>query len=203
MTIFYHKYDLPDNVSLNGDLAIDTEAMGLNHMRDRLCVVQISTGDGSAHLVHFPTANYEAPNLKKLLSNPAVQKIFHFARFDVAIMQGYLDIELANIFCTKIASYLTRTYTDQHGLKELCNSILNIKLNKAQQTTDWGAMELTDEQKHYAASDVLYLHKLRNHFLDILHREGRMDIARECFKFIPTRAKLDLLGWAEFDIFSH
>ncbi len=177
--------------------------MGLNHKRDRLCVVQISIGDGAAHLVHFPTANYEAPNLKKLLSNNSTQKIFHFARFDIAIIAEYLGVEITNIFCTKIASYLTRTYTDQHGLKELCNSILNIKLNKAQQTTDWGGMELTDDQKHYAASDVFYLHKLRNHFLELLQREGRMDIARECFKFLPIRAKLDLLGWPEFDIFQH
>jgi ribonuclease D len=204
MSIFYYRYDLPDSLSLSGDLAIDTEAMGLNNHRDRLCVVQISNGDGNAHIVHFPTPNYEAPNLKKLLSNQSTQKIFHFARFDVAIISHYLDIELSNIFCTKISSYLCRTYTDQHGLKELCNAILGIKLNKEQRSTDWGTAEdLKDEQLAYAANDVLYLHQLKEHFITVLERENRLEIAQKCFDFLPTRAKLDLAGWNEFDIFQH
>jgi ribonuclease D len=203
ISIFYHKFDLPEDVKFNSSVAIDTEAMGLNNLRDRLCVVQISSGDGSAHLVHFPKPNYDAPNLKKLLADDAKLKIFHFARFDVSIMQHYFQMDIKNIYCTKIASRLVRTYTDMHGLKDLCHELLDIKLNKQQQTSDWGAAELTKEQQSYAASDVLYLHKLKEKLDIMLKRENRLDIAQKCFDFLPTRAKLDTMGWPEFDIFQH
>lgn len=203
MTAFYHVGDLPENVILNGDVAIDTEAMGLNNIRDRLCVVQISDGKGDAHIIHFPKAEFACPNLRKILLDPSRQKIFHFARFDVSILQHYLQIELENIYCTKIASRLCRTYTDSHGLKELCSELLDVKLNKQQQTSDWGAANLSKEQVAYAASDVLYLHRLREQLNKMLEREGRLSIALKCANFIPTRANLDLMGWPEFDIFAH
>jgi ribonuclease D len=203
MANFYHKFDLPASVSLKGDLAIDTEAMGLNNHRDRLCVVQLADGNGDAHLVHFPTPNYEAPNLRKLLNDNSSQKIFHFARFDIAIIKCYLEIEITNIFCTKIASRLCRTYTDSHGLRDLCAEILDVKLSKQQQTSNWGHETLTQEQIAYAAADVLYLHKLRAGLTAMLEKEGRLALANDCFKFLPHRASLDLMGWNEFDIFQH
>lgn len=201
--IFYHQYDLPDDLILNGDLAIDTEAMGLNNHRDRLCVIQISTGDGTAHVVHFPERKYDAPNIKKLLKDNTRVKLFHFGRFDIAILEHYLGIQLSNVYCTKIASRLTRTYTDMHGLKDLCFELLEVKLNKQQQLSNWGADTLTQDQINYAASDVLHLHALRKKLNVLLKREGRYDIAQACFDFLPTRARLDLAGWNEFDIFQH
>lgn len=177
--------------------------MGLNNHRDRLCVVQISCGDGNAHIVHFPTPKYDCPNLKALLSDSNRCKIFHFARFDVAIIQHYLGLQLSNIYCTKIASRLCRTYTDMHGLKDLCEELLKVKISKQQQTSDWGSETLTPEQQNYAASDVLHLHGLREKLNIMLKRENRQEIAQKCFEFLPYRAQLDLLGWPEFDIFQH
>jgi ribonuclease D len=203
MTNYYYKYDLPGDLNLQGDLAIDTEAMGLNNLRDRLCVVQISDGNGDAHVVHFPEAKFACPNLKRLLADRKRVKLFHFARFDVAIIQHYLGVDLENIYCTKIASKLCRTYTDKHGLRDLCSELVNVKISKQEQSSDWGADELRQEQIDYAASDVLYLHALRDVLDSMLKREGRYELAYECFNFLPTRAKLDLLGWPEHDIFSH
>ncbi|WHQ46559.1 MAG: ribonuclease D [Candidatus Midichloria sp.] len=203
MQFFYHKYDLPEDVEFKNDIAIDCEAMGLNILRDRLCVVQISDGNGSAHLVHFPSAEYAAPNLKKVLSNEKTIKIFHFARFDLAIIEHYLCIKLKNTYCTKIASKLSRTYTDSHSLRELCSELLDIKISKQQQCSDWGAKELTQQQIEYAGSDVLHLHALRAALTKMLIRENRKDLAQQCFDFLPTRAELDLLGWNEKDIFAH
>jgi ribonuclease D len=177
--------------------------MGLNNLRDRLCVVQISDGNGDAHLVHFPTSDYSCPNLKKLLQDKNRQKIFHFARFDVSIIEHYLGIQLENIYCTKIVSRLVRTYTDMHGLKDLCSELIDVKLNKQQQTSDWGAKELTKDQISYAAADVLYLHRIREKLNVMLEREGRQQLAQKCFDFLPTRASLDLMGWGETDIFHH
>lgn len=203
MTIITYKNDLPDEFNLPGDLAIDTETMGLNVNRDRLCVLQMSFGDNNAHLIHFSGEDYSAPNLKKLLLDNRRVKIFHFARFDIAIIKKYLEIDIDNIFCTKIASRLTRTYTDFHGLKELCRELLNVNLSKQQQTSDWGAKELSEEQKDYAAKDVLYLHALR----EILHSRlidlKRDNIAQKAFAFLPTRAELDIIGWKDEDIFAH
>ncbi len=200
----YYQYDLPTDFKLEGDIAIDTEAMGLNNWRDRLCVVQISNGNGEAHIVHFPQRRYDAsPNLKRLLGDPHRTKLFHFARFDVAILMHYLGIEFTNIYCTKIASRLSRTYSDQHGLKDLCAELLGIKLSKQQRSSDWGADLLTKEQMEYASYDVLYLHQLRAALNPMLIREGRMELAHKCFEFIPARAALDLSGWLDFDIFIH
>ncbi|MDJ1257124.1 MAG: ribonuclease D [Candidatus Midichloria sp.] len=203
MQFFYHKYDLPEDVEFPDDIAIDCEAMGLNILRDRLCVVQISAGNGTAHLVHFPSAEYAAPNLKKVLSNEKTVKIFHFARFDLSIINHYLNIKLKNIYCTKIASRLSRTYTDVHSLRELCSELLEVKISKQQQCSDWGVKELTQQQIEYAGSDVLYLHALRRALNEMLVRENRKDLAQQCFDFLPTRAVLDLLGWNEADIFAH
>lgn len=177
--------------------------MGLNHLRDRLCVVQLSDESGNAHVVHFPKKEYNCPNLKKLLCDESRVKIFHFGRFDIAIIHYYLNIELKNIYCTKTASRLARTYTDQHSLKDLCHELLGVKISKQQQTSDWGASKLTQEQIDYAASDVLYLHALRVKLDVMLKREGRAEIAKKCFDFLPTRADLDLIGWPELDIFAH
>jgi len=177
--------------------------MGLIHNRDRLCVVQISNGDGNAYLVQFPEAKYDAPNLKKLLSNPDTTKIMHFARFDVAVVMKYLGVTMEPIYCTKIASRLVRTYTDRHGLKELCKELIQKDLSKKQQSSYWGNENLTKEQINYAASDVLYLHKIRDRLNEMLIREGRMEIAKKCFDFLPARAELDLIGWDEKDIFQH
>lgn len=203
MVNHYHQYDIPSDLKFTGDLAIDTEAMGLNNIRDRLCVVQISDGSGDAHIIHFPKADYHSPNLKKLLSDPNRIKIFHFARFDVSIIMHYLKVNLTNVYCTKIASRLTRTFTDMHGLKDLCHDLLKVKISKQQQTSDWGTTNLTNEQIDYAAGDVLHLHALKEKLDDLLLREGRSDIAHKCFEFLPTRAALDLLGWQDQDIFHH
>lgn len=203
MTNYLHKYDLPDEVNFTDSIAIDTETKGLNHLRDRLCVVQISAGDGKAHLVHFPTPEYEAPNLRRLLANTEIEKILHFARFDIAVIKQYLDITMQNIFCTKISSRLVRTYTDHHGLKELCNELIGVNISKNQQCSNWGLEALSPAQVKYAAQDVLYLHELKSKLTDLLKKDNRLDIAKECFKFLPARAELDLIGWPEFDIFQH
>jgi ribonuclease D len=203
MTITLHTNDIPTSLDLGASIAVDTEAMGLNNHRDRLCLVQLSGGDGNAHLVRFDKGQYAAPNLRKLLGNPKTLKIFHFARFDVAIIKHYLDVDCTPLYCTKIASRLTRTYADKHGLKELCKEILGIEVNKQQQSSDWGANVLTAEQQQYAANDVLYLHALKAKLDEMLKREGRTVIAQDCFNFIPARAALDLAGWSELDIFAH
>ena len=197
------KNDLPDDLIIVGDIAIDTEAMGLNPMRDRLCVVQIADQNGDVYIVQIDRGVSQAPNLAKLLSNPAIQKIFHFARFDVAMLYQYLGILVTNIFCTKIASKLVRTYTDSHGLKDLCRELLGVQLSKQQQSSDWGAPELTKEQQVYAASDVIHLHKIRDKMKISLDRETRSAMAQACFDFVVYRALLDLAGWANSDIFAH
>jgi len=203
MTVTLHHGDLPANVSFGNMVAIDTETLGLKPHRDRLCLVQLSAGDGTVHLVKFSKDSYDAPNLKKLLADPKVIKLFHFARFDVAIMQQYLGVVTAPIYCTKIASKLTRTFSNFHGLKNLCKDLLSVDLDKQQQTTDWGADTLTPEQMDYAASDVLYLHQLRDVLNGMLAREGRTEMAQACFDFLPSRALLDLAGWEDTDIFAH
>lgn len=203
MAIFVHKGDLPANVTFDGDIAVDTEAMGLNNHRDRLCVVQLSDGKGDQHLVQIAKGQTTAPNLVKLLEDPKRTKIFHFARFDVAILRHYLKANTHPIYCTKIASRLCRTYTDRHGLKDLTRELIGVDLSKQQQSSDWGAETLSEEQIAYAASDVLHLHALRDKLDVMLAREGRQALAQNCFSFLPSRAALDLLGWEEFDIFSH
>jgi ribonuclease D len=203
VTNYLHTYDLPDGLEFGNSIAIDTETKGLNNHRDRLCVVQISDGNGDAHLVHFPEANYEAKNLKSLLANDEIEKIFHFARFDVAVVKKYLGILVQNIFCTKISSRLVRTYTDHHGLKELCSEIAGVNISKGQQCSNWGKAELTPAQIKYAAQDVLFLHKIKEEMVILLQAENRLEVAQSCFKFLPIRAELDLLGWNEFDIFQH
>ena len=203
MAIFTYNNDLPENFHINCDIAVDTEALGLNNTRDRLCVLQFSNGDGDAHLVHFSSLNYNSPNLNKILSNRAVVKIFHYARFDVAIIYKYLNIMIENVYCTKIASKIARTYSSNHGLKDLCQEFLGINLSKQQQSSYWGRAELTNEQKEYAASDVLYLHKIRSKLDEILLRENRKDLANNCFNFLQTRVLLDLGGWIEEDVFNH
>lgn len=203
MRVRTFKNDLPDDFHIDGDLAIDTETMGLQFNRDRLCVLQLSCGDGDAYLVQFDGKDYRAPNLKKLLLDETRSKIFHYARFDVAVIKKYLDVELTNIFCTKIASRLTRTYTDHHGLKELCRELLDINISKQQQSSYWGAAELSSNQKEYAAKDVIYLHSLRDVLVERLIAVGRSEIAHKLFEFLPTRANLDLMGWNDIDIFSH
>lgn len=203
MTIHLHKNDLPSNLTFTTSIAIDSETMGLNILRDRLCLVQISAGDGDAHLIQFDAGKYDAPNLKKILTDKKILKIFHFARFDVAALQHYLQIDIENIYCTKIASRLTRTYSDAHGLKAICEELLGIELSKKQQTSDWGNSEITQKQMDYAASDVLHLHKLKLKLDEMLRRENRTEIFEACIKFLPTRAKLDLQGFVGLDIFSH
>ena len=198
-----HRGDLPDGLRFAGAVAVDTEAMGLNPHRDRLCLVQLSGGDGDAHLVQLAAGAYDAPNLKRLLVDPAVLKLFHFARFDIAIIRHYLGVMPQPIYCTKIASRLARTFTDKHGLRDLCKDLLGIDLKKEQQSSDWGAAALSEEQLRYAASDVLHLHALRARLDEMLAREGRSELARRCFEFLPARAVLDLEGWAEQDIFAH
>lgn len=200
--IIFHEGDLPSNFDLKASVAIDTEAMGLNNHRDRLCLVQLSFGDDIAHLVRFGN-DYDAPNLKALLTNNELLKIFHYARFDLSILQHYLKIDINNIYCTKIASKIARTYTDSHGLKDLCNDLLSIKLNKSQTSTDWGQEKLTNEQMQYAADDVLYLHRIKNKLDEILARENRSKLALDVISFIKTRVSLDMLGWQDIDIFSH
>ncbi len=204
MANILHKGDLPAAVELKGDLAIDTETMGLNTKRDRLCLVQMTDGQGDVHLVQLD-AEYNAPNLKKVLSNSKGMKIFHFARFDVAAIKYYLGVDFApeTLFCTKIASKLARTYTDKHGLKELCRELMNKELSKQKQSSYWGAEDLGKEQIAYAASDVLYLHGIRDQLTAMLEENGRLAVAQKCFAFIPARVELDLLGWSEEDIFRH
>ena len=201
-TILY-KNDLPDGLDLGRMVAIDTETLGLNPFRDRLCLAQLSAGDGVCHAVQFEAGHYDAPNLKRLLTDPAVLKLFHFARFDVAMFKRYLGVTTAPIYCTKIASKLVRTYTDRHGLKDLVRELLDVELSKDQQSSDWGAPTLTEKQLAYAASDVAHLHKLKEALDAMLAREGRTALADACFGFLPARADLDLGGWGELDIFAH
>ncbi len=204
MTIYYHETDLPDGVLLTGSIAIDTETLGLIPQRDRLCLVQLSAGDGDAHLVRFRPGQYEnSPNLCRLLTDASQLKIFHFGRFDIAVLQQYLGVVTAPVYCTKIASRLVRTYTDRHGLKDLTKELLEKDLSKQQQSSDWGADVISEAQKDYAASDVLFLHGLKAKLDVRLAREGRTAVAQACFDFLPTRAALDLIGWPETDIFAH
>ena len=204
MAIHLHINDLPPGLAFGDSGAIDSEAMGLQPHRDRLCVVQVSRGDGDCHLVHFPPpGDYAAPNLKSILGDPQMLKMFHFARFDLAIIEHYLGVTCQPVYCTKIASKLVRTYTDRHGLKDLCRELLGIDMSKQQQSSDWGAAELTPEQQAYAASDVLHLHEIKTILDAMLAREGRTQLAQACFDFLPHRARLDLIGWEEVDIFHH
>ena len=203
MAIHLHRDDLPTDVSFGDSVAVDTETMGLNPGRDRLCLVQLSGGDGDAHLVQIRQGGPEATHLKALLSDRAVLKIFHFGRFDIAALKQGLGAETAPVFCTKIASRMCRTYTDRHGLKDLCRELLSVDISKQQQSSDWGADELSQAQMEYAASDVLYLHRLMEALKVMLAREGRMELAQSCFDFLPVRAALDLEGWPEIDIFAH
>jgi ribonuclease D len=203
MTVRLHRGDLPDLSRYTSSVAIDTETMGLNPHRDRLCVVQLSSGDGSADVVQIPKDHANAPNLKALLGNPAITKIFHFARFDIAALYNAFGVMAQPVYCTKIASRLSRTYTDRHGLKDLVREVLNIDLSKQQQSSDWGAQQLSEAQLTYAASDVLHLHGLRERLDAMLAREGRTELAKACFEFLPTRARLDLGGWENEDIFAH
>lgn len=203
MKTHLHKNDLPDGLDLGPVVAIDTETLGLNPFRDRLCLAQLSAGDGVCHAVQFEAGRYEAPNLKRLLENPATLKLFHFARFDVAMFRRYLGVTTAPVYCTKIASKLVRTYTDRHGLKDIVKELLGVELSKEQQSSDWGAASLTEKQLSYAASDVAYLHRLKAVLDTMLAREGRTALAEACFRFLPTRAELDLAGWGEVDIFAH
>ena len=201
--IQFYKGDLPSSTMFQKSVAIDTEAMGLLHTRDRLCMVQLSSGEGDTHLVQIEKGQNTAPHLESLLKDDKIQKIFHFARFDIALLMKTFSLTLQNVYCTKIASKLVRTYTNQHGLKDLCAELLGITLSKEQQTTDWGALTITDEQKQYAANDVLHLHKIKEKLDVMLAREGREKLAQFCFDFLKTRAELDLLAGTEFDIFSH
>ena len=204
MAVHFHEEDLPAGVLAPGPIAIDTETMGLVTPRDRLCVVQIADGRGDEHLVRFAAGSrYDAPNLKAVLADPARLKLYHFARFDLAAIEYYLGVVAAPVFCTKIASKLTRTFTDRHGLKNLVSELLNVDISKQQQSSDWGAPELTDAQREYAASDVRYLHRLHEVLVERLTRENRMELAQACFAFLPARARLDIAGWADRDIFSH
>ncbi|MEC9068193.1 ribonuclease D [Altererythrobacter marinus] len=204
MAVHFHEEDLPEGVLAPGPVAVDTETMGLVTPRDRLCLVQISDGGGDEHLVRFAVGSrFDAPNLKAVLADPARLKLFHFARFDLAAIEYYLGVTAAPVFCTKIASKLTRTYTDRHGLKNLVQELLGGEISKAQQSSDWGAEEINEAQRDYAASDVRFLHRLHEVFVERLAREGRSEMAQACFDFLPTRARLDLAGWAEQDIFSH
>ncbi|HPF24805.1 MAG: ribonuclease D [Hyphomonas sp.] len=200
--ITLHKGDLPAGMDFGPVVAIDTEAMGLNLQRDHLTLVQLSSGDGTAHLVQL-TRDYDCPNLKALLTDPKVVKLFHYARYDVAMMLRWMGIACTPVWCTKIASRLARTYTDRHGLKDVAREVAGIELSKAQQSSDWGQASLTDAQMQYAASDVLYLHQIKAGLEAMLIREGRLDLAQACFDFLPTRARLDLAGWGEEDIFAH
>lgn len=203
ITNYLHKGDLPSSVTFSGDLAVDTEAMGLNNKRDRLCVVQISDGQGDAHLVQFAPGVYNAPNLVALLTDTSRTKIFHFARFDLSIMRHYLGIRINPVYCTRTASRLVRTYTDRHGYKDICRELLGVDVSKQQQSSDWGNDTLTQDQVDYAASDVLHLHKLRAKLDIMIAREHRIELARACFDFLPYRAELDLAGWENEDLFAH
>ena len=203
MSISLHELDLPAGVEFGPVVAVDTETMGLKPARDRLCLVQLSGGDGDCHMVRFRGRDYDAPNLVRLLGDPAVEKLFHFARFDLAILRRYLGVAAGPVYCTKVASKLARTYTDRHGLKDLCQDLLGIDLSKQMQSSDWGAAELSEAQLSYAANDVLYLHRLRERLTAMLEREGRQALARACFDFLPHRVELDLAGWADDDIFAY
>jgi len=198
-----YKNDLPINIRFKGSIAIDTETMGLNINNDRLCLIQISDGNGNSYIVQFLKNCYDAPNLKKILDDEKILKIFHYARFDIAIIKKSLGIMCKPIYCTKIASKLARTFTDRHGLKDLCKDLLKIDLNKQSQTSDWGNENLTENQLEYAANDVLYLHEIKNKLDKIIDREGKQHLAEACFKFLGTRAEFDLLGWQDKDIFQH
>lgn len=202
-TIELHEGDLPEGLVFGPSLAVDTETMGLNPQRDRLCLVQLSGGDGTCHLVRFDRGTYDAPRLKRLLADPQVLKLFHFARFDLAAIRLHLGVLAAPLYCTKIASRLTRTFTDRHGLKDLCKDLLGVELSKEQQTSDWGAANLSPAQQRYAATDVLHLHALKARLDVLLEREGRRELAEACFRFLPARAELDLAGWPDVDIFAH
>ena len=198
-----HRGDLPAGIDFSSSVAIDTETLGLKPRRDRLCLVQLSAGDNTAHLVQFVDGDYSAPRLKALLTDQSVLKIFHFARFDIAVLKAYLGVATWPLYCTKIASKLVRTYTDRHGLKDLASELAGVELSKQQQSSDWGANELTQQQLHYAASDVLYLHAIKARLDTMLERENRVALARACFDFLPARADLDLLGFEDMDIFEH
>jgi len=203
MKIKLHQGDLPAGLDLGPIVAIDTETLGLNPFRDRLCLAQLSAGDGVCHAVQFAAGHYDAPNLKRLLADPKVVKLFHFARFDIAMFRRWLGVDCKPLYCTKIASKLVRTYTDKHGLKDLVRELLKVDLSKEQQSSDWGARELSEQQLAYAANDVAYLHQLKTALDAMLAREGRSHLAKACFEFLPTRAELDLAGWEETDIFAH
>jgi ribonuclease D len=203
MTIQLHHGDLPAGVSFGTSVAIDTETMGLNPHRDRLCLVQLSAGDGNVHLVKMARGPYKAPRLAALLADPKVLKLFHFGRFDIAVLEHALGVRCEPVYCTKIAAKLVRTFTDRYGLKDLCKELLGVDLSKQQQTSDWGAETLSDEQMAYAASDVLHLHALKTKLDALLEREGRTDLAQAAFRFLPTRARLDIAGWPDLDIFAH
>ena len=203
MTVFLHEGDLPDGLDLGPEVAIDSETMGLRFRRDPLCVVQLSAGDGDAHVVRMNRPGYDCPNLTRLLTDPAVLKLFHFGRFDIGMFQLHLGVETRPVYCTKIASKLARTYTDRHGLKDVVRELAGVDLSKAQQSSDWGAATLSPAQLEYAASDVLYLHAVKARLDEMLEREGRTELARQCFDFLPSRSALDLAGWDEMDIFAH
>ncbi len=203
MTNYVHEGDLPDGLDLGPEVAVDSETMGLRFRRDPLCVVQLSAGDGDAHLVRLNRSTYDCPNLKRLLADPAVLKIFHFGRFDIGMFQLHLGVETRPVYCTKIASKLARTYTDRHGLKDVARELVGLEMSKAQQSSDWGAATLSPDQIAYAASDVLHLHAIKARLDEMLAREGRAELARACFDFLPMRARLDLEGWDETDIFAH
>jgi ribonuclease D len=203
MTITLHKGDIPAGLSFGASVAVDTESLGLQWERDRLCLIQLSSGDGNAHLVQFAPNSYEAPNLKKLLSDPKVLKLFHFARADLATIKYYLGIMPTPVYCTKIASVLTRTFSDRHGLKDLTRDLIGVDLSKEQQTSDWGAETLTQDQLTYAASDVLHLHKLKAKLDELLARENRTELAKQVCDFLPIRAELDIAGWSDVDVFAH
>ncbi len=203
MTVYLHHNDLPADVFAPGPIAVDSETLGLNPLRDRLCLLQLSDGHGDEHLVKFSPGRYDAPIVKAVLADPGRVKLFHFARFDVAVIKHYLGVDATPLFCTKIASKLTRTYTDRHGLKDMLKELVGADISKQQQSSDWGADELSDAQKEYAASDVRFLHKAYEVLTVRLAREGRTAMAQACFEFLPTRAALDLAGWSETDIFAH
>jgi ribonuclease D len=203
MKIKLHQNDLPDGLNLGPVVAIDTETLGLNPFRDRLCLAQLSSGDGVCHAVQFAAGNYAAPNLKKMLADPNVTKLFHFARFDIGMFRRYLNVECKPVYCTKIASKLVRTYTDKHGLKDLVRELLGVELSKEQQSSDWGAKVLTEKQLSYAANDVAHLHQLKTVLDAMLAREGRTHLAQASFDFLPARDELDLAGWEDVDIFAH
>ncbi len=203
MKIRLHKGDLPGDLNLGDKIAVDTETLGLNPVRDRLCLVQLSAGDGSAHLVQFRRDEYAAPNLKRVLGDRNVLKLYHFARFDLTTIRRYLGVLAGPVYCTRTASKLARTYTDRHGLKDLVKELLDVDLSKQQQSSDWGAENLTEQQLAYAANDVAFLHRLKDGLDAMLIREGRMGLAQACFDFLPARAELDLAGWNEGDIFAH